>query len=195
MKHIALTFALTLLFASCGANHENKDKEVKKVKTTAPIKVDVKKKAPVKIEKKTPVKVEKEITSKLDNASNVVWITDVNTAFKLSQKTNKPVFAFFTGKQWCGWCKKLVAQVLSKPVFAKYANENFIMLELDFPRRDRSKITPEMIALQRKFGVRGYPSVLLLDDKQNLLGKTGYQNMTPEQYVQHLKTMLAQKNS
>jgi len=182
MKHIALAFAMTLMIASCGANDTKKETVKEPVKTTAPIKVEMPKKAPVK---RTVVE------TKAEDASGIVWVTDVNTAFKLSKKTNKPVFAFFTGKKWCGWCKKLVAQVLSKPEFAKYANDKYIMLELDFPRRDRSKITPEMVALQRKFDVRGYPSVLLLDHKQNLLGRTGYQNMTPQQYIAHLETMLS----
>lgn len=179
MKNIAFVFAITLMIASCGANDKNNETTNNKVETTAPIKV-------------TQPKAKKVVEpTKSEDGSGVVWVTDVNTAFKLSKKTGKPVFAFFTGKVWCGWCKKLVAQVLSKPAFAKFANDNYIMLELDFPRRDRSKITPEMINLSRKFGVRGYPTVLLLDHKQNLLGRTGYQNMTPEQYIQHLENLVA----
>ncbi|MGB1218587.1 MAG: thioredoxin family protein [Flavobacteriales bacterium] len=123
-----------------------------------------------------------------DEVTNgIVWVTDVNQALKLSKKLNKPVFTFFTGKQWCGWCKKLVAQVFVKDEFAKFANDNFIMLELDFPRRDRSKITPEMVELSRKFQVSGYPSVVIMDHKTNMIGRTGYKNMTPAQYVTHIK--------
>ena len=56
-----------------------------------------------------------------DEATNgIVWVTDVNQALKLSKKLKKPVFTFFTGKQWCGWCKKLVAQVFVKEEFAKF---------------------------------------------------------------------------
>ncbi len=181
MKNIAFLFAITMMIASCGANDKNTEPKKTKIETSAPIKVEPKTKKEVR-------------QAETADASGVVWITDVKTAFKLSKKTNKPVFAFFTGKKWCGWCKKLVAQVLSKPEFAKYANENYIMLELDFPRRDRSKITPEMIELSKKFGVKGYPTVLMLDHKQNLLGRTGYQNMTPEQYIQHLENLLSAKS-
>jgi len=184
MKNISILFAITMMIASCGANDTNNEPKKTKVETTAPIKVETPK-------AKQEVEVRKSETT---DASGLVWVTDVNTAFKLSKKTGKPVFAFFTGKKWCGWCKKLVAQVLSKPEFAKHANENYIMLELDFPRRDRSKITPEMVELSRKFGVRGYPTVLMLDHKQNLLGRTGYQNMTPAQYIQHLETLMATKS-
>lgn len=181
MKNIAILFTITMMIASCGANDKNSETtKSNKVETTAPIKVN-------------PPKANKTVKSNEAKAddSGIVWVTDVETAFKLSKKTDKPVFAFFTGKKWCGWCKKLVAQVLSKPEFAKYANENYIMLELDFPRRDRSKITPEMVQLSRQFGVKGYPTVLLLDHKKNLLGRTGYKPMTPAQYIQHLEGLVA----
>lgn len=185
MKNIAILFAITMTIASCGANDQNNEPKKPEVKTEAPAK---------KVEQP---KVKKEVheakPAKAADGSGIVWVTDVKTAFKLSKKTKKPVFAFFTGKEWCGWCKRLVAQVLSQPAFAKYANDNYIMLELDFPRRDRSKITPEMVQLSQQFGVRGYPTVLLLDHKKNLLGRTGYQKMTPEQYIQHLEGFLANK--
>lgn len=185
MKNIAFLFAITMMIASCGANDTNNTPEKKTdVKTTTPIKVETPK----------PAAKQKVMETPTADASGIVWVTDVNTAFKLSKKTGKPVFTFFTGKQWCGWCKRLVAEILSKPEFVKHANDNYIMLELDFPRRDRSKITPEMIELSRKFGVRGYPTVLMLDHKQNLLARTGYQRMTPEQYIQHIETMMASKS-
>ncbi len=180
MKNLAFLFAITMMIASCGANDTNNEPKTNKVETSTPIKVEQPKKQNVREAQPT------ETTSE----SGVVWVTDVQTAFKLSKKTKKPVFAFFTGKKWCGWCKRLVAQVLSKPEFAKYANDNFIMLELDFPRRDRSKVTPEMVQLQRQFNVKGYPTVLLLDHKKNVLGRTGYQSMTPAQYIQHLESFM-----
>jgi len=33
------------------------------------------------------------------------WHTDVNKAINLSVQTGKPLFFFFTGSDWCGWCK------------------------------------------------------------------------------------------
>ena len=67
-----------------------------------------------------------------------LWLTDVNQALELSKETGKPIFAFFTGKEWCSWCKKLERQILSKEAFISYAKENLILLELDFPRGKRN---------------------------------------------------------
>jgi thioredoxin-related protein len=84
-------------------------------------------------------------------------------ANEISQATNKPIFAFFTGSDWCGWCKKLERDVFSKAEFVKWAKENVILLELDFPRT--KTLSPELMqqnqSLQQAFQVRGYPTIWL----------------------------------
>ncbi len=117
-------------------------------------------------------------------SQETVWLTDFSEAAKLSQKSKKPILANFTGSDWCGWCKVLKREVFDTVEFKKWAKKNVILLELDFPRR--TKIAPELkkqnAALQRAFGVRGYPTVWLFnvgdgaDPKKDLqpLGKTGY---------------------
>ena len=113
-----------------------------------------------------------------------LWISDFDQAAKLSKKTKKPILANFTGSDWCGYCKILDRNVFSTDEFKKWAEENVILLELDFPKR--KKLTPKLAkqnrALQRAFGVRGYPTVWLFnvgdgdDPKKEIvpLGKTGY---------------------
>ena len=68
-----------------------------------------------------------------NNEPTKLWHTDVNEALTEANKTNKPIFAFFTGKTWCSWCKKLEKQILSQEAFTNYAKENLVLLELDFP--------------------------------------------------------------
>lgn len=89
------------------------------------------------------------------------WQSDVNVAYELSKATDKPIFAFFTGSDWCGWCHKLQREVFSKPEFEKWATENVVLLELDFPRR--KQLSPELInqnqSLQQFFKVAGYPTI------------------------------------
>mgnify|MGYP006123347003 CR=1 FL=1 len=123
------------------------------------------------------------------NEPTELWLTDVKQAVELSNETGKPIFAFFTGKQWCSWCKKLERQILSQEVFVNFAKENLILLELDFPRGSRD-LPLEQIKLARKFQIKGYPTVILMDGKTNMLGKTGYEYMTPEEYVAHIKKMI-----
>ncbi len=114
----------------------------------------------------------------------LVWLTDFNEAAKISQKTKKPILANFTGSDWCGWCKVLKREVFDKPEFKKWSDKNVVLLEIDFPRRTKlsEKLKKQNYALQKAFGVRGYPTVWAFnvgkgkDSKKDLepLGKTGY---------------------
>ena len=118
-----------------------------------------------------------------------IWLTDVSKAIEESKVSGKPIFAFFTGKEWCSWCKKLERQVLSKDDFINYAKENLVLLELDFPR-GRRNLPQKQIELARKFNIKGYPTVILMDSSTNKIAKTGYEAMSPEQYVDHVKALL-----
>jgi protein disulfide-isomerase len=113
------------------------------------------------------------------------WLVDLDEAYALSQKNNKPILANFTGSDWCGWCKRLDADVFSKPEFKAWAQKNVVLLELDFPRYKQipQKNQSQNAAMQQALQIRGYPTVWLIDlDKNpttgqyniNGLGSTGY---------------------
>ena len=118
-------------------------------------------------------------------AENEGWLVDIDQAYALSQKTGKPIMANFTGSDWCGWCKRLTANVFSQPEFKKWADKNVILLELDFPRRKQipNEIRQQNASLQQAFKVRGYPTVWVFNLEKNTesegysieaLGQTGY---------------------
>jgi len=113
------------------------------------------------------------------------WYTDLLKANDISKAKHKPVFAFFTGSDWCGWCRKLHMEVFEKPEFVKWAKKNVVLLELDFPRA--KTLAPELVqqnsSLQQAFQVRGYPTVWLFFMNKNTdsatyainpLGSLGY---------------------
>jgi protein disulfide-isomerase len=127
-----------------------------------------------------------------DQGPEKLWQTNVQEAIEISKETGKPIFAFFTGKEWCSWCKKLDQQILSQPPFIEYAKENLILLELDFPR-GRRDLPKEQLVLARKFKIQGYPTVIVMDSETNLLGQTGFEYMTPEQYVTHIQSFIKNK--
>jgi len=89
------------------------------------------------------------------------WLTGFPDVFEKSIKENKPIMANFTGSDWCGWCIRLDKAVFQTEEFKKWAKENVILLELDFPRR--KKLEPNLEAtnneLQNIFQVRGFPTV------------------------------------
>jgi thioredoxin-related protein len=112
-------------------------------------------------------------------AQDLVWHTDVKEAMKVSKKEKKPIMLFFTGSDWCGWCIRLQKEVFKTPEFTKWAKDNVVLVELDFPRRTPQ--TPQNAQLQQTFQVMGYPTVWFVNatekDKQvnfDKLGTTGY---------------------
>ena len=118
-----------------------------------------------------------------------LWFTDVDRALMASQNTGKSIFVFFTGKDWCSWCRKLDRQILVEKDFIDYANENLILLELDFPKGKRD-LPQRQIELARKFQIRSYPTVILMDAYKNEIGRTGYQAMSPIQYTEHINSII-----
>ncbi|MEC5164991.1 thioredoxin-related protein [Flavobacterium sp. PL11] len=116
-------------------------------------------------------------------AQEMIWETNVKKAIEVSNKTKKPLLMFFTGSDWCGWCIRLQKEVLKTPEFTKWAKENVVLVELDFPRRSNqtAEIKKQNNELQQAFGIQGFPTVVIAngttkDGKVNFegLGSTGY---------------------
>lgn len=125
-------------------------------------------------------------------AGGEVWTADFEAAKKDATASGKDLLIDFTGSDWCGWCKKLVAEVFSQEAFKQGVKDSFVLVEVDFPR-DRSKLSEEQLAANKelggKYGVRGYPTVLLCDAEGRPFGITGYQAGGPDAYVKHLNEL------
>ncbi len=122
--------------------------------------------------------------------SALEWLTDVDAALARARTEHKAVLLDFTGSDWCGWCKKLKAEVFDNFEFAPYANANLIMVEVDFPRH-KSISAAQLAAnenLASKYGVEGYPTIILLNSAGQQIGKSGYQAGGPKPYIDHLKS-------
>ena len=119
----------------------------------------------------------------LYSQENDGWLINFDKAAELSMKTGKPILANFTGSDWCGWCIRLKKEVFVTPSFKKWAKENVILLELDYPRLtpQTEEIKKQNRELQQFFKVRGYPTlhmfnVGIAEGKTQItaLGKMGY---------------------
>ena len=137
-------------------------------------------------------------------AQELTWQTDINKAMEISKKTKKPMLLFFTGSDWCGWCIRLQKEVLKTPEFAKWAKDNVVLVELDFPRKtpQSSEIQKQNMELQQVFQVQGYPTVWFTtatkkDGKLNFeqLGSTGYVAGGPSAWLSVADKILANKKS
>ena len=90
-------------------------------------------------------------------------------------------------------CIKLDKEVFSQEAFQNYAAEALVLVELDFPRgKDQSaKLKAQNKALAEKYGIRGFPTILILSPEGELIEKTGYRRGGAESYVEHIMDILA----
>ena len=120
-------------------------------------------------------------------------MTDFEAAQSKAKAENKPMLLDFTGSDWCGWCIKLDEEVFDQAAFSQYAAAELVLVEIDFPRgkEQSDKLKAQNEALAQQYGVRGFPTILVLSSEGELIEKTGYRRGGAEAYVQHIKEILA----
>ena len=131
----------------------------------------------------------------VNSMADADWSTDYTAALKQAKESGRPVLVDFTGSDWCGWCIKLDKEVFSQQAFKDYAKDNLVLLQLDFPRAkpQTDEVKKQNQELAGKFGIRGYPTIVLVDSEGKELARTGYQAGGAEKYVEHLKKLLEKK--
>ncbi len=117
------------------------------------------------------------------------WLDDLEKAKAQAKAENKKILLDFTGSDWCGWCKKLDAEVFSQQAFKDYAAKHLVLVEVDFPKGFK---LPEATAKQnadlaKKFGIRGYPTIVITSASGTKKGELGYVEGGPEAFLKELK--------
>ena len=118
------------------------------------------------------------------------WMGNIEKALEIAKKEKKQVLIDFTGSDWCPPCIALKKNVFDSKEFKAYAKDNLVLVELDFPRR--KKIDPKQKAYnsaqQKKYGIRGFPTVILLDAKgKELMKSVGYRKGPVNAYINKIK--------
>ncbi|EMO14766.1 PF03190 family protein [Leptospira santarosai str. CBC523] len=93
-------------------------------------------------------------------SAEIQWEKSVKTAFEKAKTEGKPIFIDVYA-DWCGYCKTLKNEIYPKKE-VQLELSKFVALSLDgdtFPN------------LKRKYGIKGYPSILFLDKNGSLIDK------------------------
>lgn len=139
-------------------------------------------------------------TSAQQAEGELTWYTNLVSAVDRSIEEDKPLLLFFTGSDWCGWCKRLQAEAFLKPEFKKWADESVVLMELDYPRRTAQpeELKQQNMNILRMFGVRGYPTIWFVNPTKNgneinfeKIGQTGYVRGGAEAWIQEAERILA----
>ncbi|MEE8141893.1 MAG: thioredoxin family protein [Planctomycetota bacterium] len=124
------------------------------------------------------------------------WLVDVKQAKAQAAKESKDLFINFTGSDWCGWCKRLDAEVFDHQDFIEKASKKFVFLFLDFPMSAelKRKVVDAKLndQLMQSYGVRGFPTIILADADGIPYASTGYRKGGPEAYLKHVEKLYAQ---
>jgi len=144
-----------------------------------------------KVDEAVAAEAEREVVAEL-------WMTDFEAAKVKAKAENKPMLLDFTSSDWCVWCIKLDKEVFGEAAFKDYAAAELVLVELDFPdpkgqlaKGQSAQLKAQNEALAKQYGVRGFPTILLLSPDGELIEKTTYQPGGPEAYVEHIKGILA----
>ncbi len=124
--------------------------------------------------------------------SAITWYSDYDKAEKVAREDHKPMFLFFTGSDWCGYCMKLKKEVLDTSAFNKAVGNKYVFVDIDFPmhKNQSAALKKKNQKLANKYGITGYPTVILLDDHQKKVAEMGYEPGGPAGYIKKLDKLL-----
>ncbi len=116
------------------------------------------------------------------------WSTDAKAATTQASLEKKDMLLLFTGSDWCPPCIKLEKQVLGTSDFINQGQSEFILVKFDFPQN--TPLSPELEAQNAewadRFGVEGFPTLVLVDAQQKPYAFTGFRDESPKDYLAHL---------
>lgn len=119
------------------------------------------------------------------------WYTNFDKAKTKAAKQEKNILMVFSGSDWCIPCMKLEKNIWNSKVFKKANKDHFIFLRVDFPRKKKNQLSKKQKKhnkkLAEKYNKKGYfPLIKILDSTGVILGTTGYKDLKPEEFYQHL---------
>lgn len=117
------------------------------------------------------------------------WLTDLAKAQAKAKEEKKLVLLDFTGSDWCPPCKNLHKTVLTSEEFTKFAKDNLVLVEVDFPKSkpQSAELKAANAKLSDKFKIEGYPTVIVLDASgKEVFKEVGFGGTSAKAYVAKL---------
>ena len=131
--------------------------------------------------------------AKLSKSVPKGWGEDFAAASETAKKEGKLMLLAFSGSDWCGWCVKMEKEIYSQKKFINEAKKKFVLVMIDSPRnkdilsKKAVKQNPELV---KKYGIRGYPStVIVRPSGEELKRFGGFQSGGVEAFLEALKVV------
>lgn len=119
------------------------------------------------------------------------WLTKLDEAKSKATETNQNILLVFSGSDWCVPCMKLEKSIWNSEEFKTFSDDHFVLLRADFLKQKKNRLSEEQQAhneqLAEKYNPNGFfPLVLVLNNEGEVLGQTGYKNVSPSEYIKQL---------
>ena len=114
------------------------------------------------------------------------WMTDYRSALEASRESGNPVLINFTGSDWCPPCIQMKNDVLETAAFHEFADDNLVLLELDFPRTkpQEPEVASQNRELAQTYNIQAYPTFVVVDEEGNEIRRTvGYLRGGPQAFI------------
>lgn len=124
-----------------------------------------------------------------------VWFVNYEEALASAKVLDRPVLVSFSGSDWCNNCMRLSKELFETASFLRFADENLILLNLDFPAKKQNKLSKELTEqndqLAEKFNKKGsFPLTLLLNKHGQLIGPMDYPLFSVEDYLENIDQLI-----
>lgn len=119
------------------------------------------------------------------------WKTNLDEAKAIAQKENKNIILVFSGSDWCAPCIKLEKNIWASDAFKAEAKKDWVLVKADFPKKKNNaqeeNLKKQNAVLAEKYNKEGnFPLVVIMDKNGKVLGKTGFKNISPAEYIVQL---------
>ena len=115
--------------------------------------------------------------SREGRAAEIAWTQNFEAARDIAVREERFVMLFFTGSDWCPWCKRLDSEILQEDLFMSFARDYLVSVKVDFPKApvisEQQYRANQILAQQYK--VTGYPTLVFLDSDGREIHRRGYQ--------------------
>ena len=127
--------------------------------------------------------------------SNIEWFSDYDLAREAAGENDKVMMLYFSGSDWCKPCIQLDKNILETSTFSEYAKGNFVPVKLDFPKMKKNRHSKKKVVhnenLAEKYNPNGvFPLLVFLDKNEEILGFTGYTDVSPYAYVSMIEQII-----
>ena len=120
------------------------------------------------------------------------WSDDYDKGLAQAKAEKKLVLLDFTGSDWCGWCKKLQAEVFTTKEFDTFAKNKLVLVEIDFPsqKKQSAELKKANEALQEKYKASGFPTIVALNGEgKEVWRQVGYMAGGPRAWIAKLEPL------